>query len=140
MEQEEPPEETDLILHDDDDDDDDDHAEDPEHGHSCCGDSRVVLLGGFPSRTRRTLLESALRVRQASTDTLSTNCFQADAGPNVCSHRAVVAHVSGPSPTATIFAVVEKFQLLCGRAIGHGLCDPQRQGVPNSSRTRALLS
>ena len=81
MEQEEPPEETDLILDDD----------------GCCGGSRAFLHGGFPSRTRRTLLVSALRVRQASTKTLSTNCFQADAGPNMCSHRAVAAHVSGLS-------------------------------------------
>ena len=54
MEQEEPREEADLILHDDD-----------------------VLHGDFPSRTRRTLRVSALRVRQASTETLSTSCFQA---------------------------------------------------------------
>ena len=27
------------------------------------------------------------------------------------------------------------FKMLCGRAIGHGLCDLRRQGVPHSSRT-----
>ena len=49
----------------------------PRARHSCCGGSRAVLLGGFPSRTRGTLLVSALRVRQAPTETLITNCFQA---------------------------------------------------------------
>ena len=44
----------------------------------------------FPCRTRRTLLVSAKLVRQASTETSSTNCFHADARPNVCSYRAVV--------------------------------------------------
>ena len=34
-----------------------------------------MLHGGFPSRTRRTLRVAALRVRQAPTETLSTNCF-----------------------------------------------------------------
>ena len=57
------------------------------------------------------------------------------AGPNMCSHRAAVAHVSGLSSAATILAVVAKFQMFRGRAIGHGLCDHQRQGVPRSSRT-----
>ena len=42
--------------------------------------SRSVLHGGFPSRTRRTLLVSALRVRQASTETLITNCCHDDRG------------------------------------------------------------
>ena len=79
------------------------------------------------------LLVSALRARQTSTETLSTNCSHDDVGPNVCSHRAVVAHVSGISPTATILAVLAKFQMFRGRAVGHGLCDPQ--GVPQSSRT-----
>ena len=53
---------------------------------------------------------------------------------------AVVAHVSGLSAPATTLAVVAHFQMLCGTAIGHGLSDPQRQGVPHSSHTRALCS
>ena len=71
---------------------------------------------------------------------LSATCLHADAGPNVCSHRAVVAHESGLSPTATILLVVGNFQMYCGRAIGHGLCHAQRHGVPHSSHRRALLS
>ena len=52
------------------------------------------------------------------------NCFHADAGLNVCSHRAVV--LSAP---ATILAAVAKFQMICGKAIGHGLCGSQKHGV-----------
>ena len=40
-----------------------------------------------------------------------TIVFHADGGPKVCSHRAVVAHVSGLSPTATILVAAAKFQM-----------------------------
>ena len=72
VEQEEPPEEEDLILHGDDDDDD---AEDPESTGTALAEASTAVAEAFePFPTvaaevarRRTLLVSALRVRQAST-------------------------------------------------------------------------
>ena len=65
------------------------------------------------ARTKRfTLFVSPLRVRSAPTKTM--NCFQADAGPKVRQHRAVVAHVSSLSPAVTILGVVSFMQMMFG--------------------------
>ena len=95
--------ESDLTLHDDDDETEDEAHEihDVEDGFPR---ARAQLLerescrshGRCRSRTRRMLLVSALCVRPASTEGLIANCLRANAGPNVCLHRAVVAHVSRP--------------------------------------------
>ena len=67
VEQEEPPEEMDFILHDDDDDDD---AEDPESTGTAVAEAVVPSsTAASQARGRRTLLVSALRVRQESTET-----------------------------------------------------------------------
>ena len=72
-----------------------------------------MLHGGFPSRTRRTLSVPPLRVRQAPTETLSTNCFQArcrtEGAPATC-RCCDDAPGSGLSPATTILAAVAYFQ------------------------------